>query len=293
MALVLFCVVIPRRAQAAPTPPPIRCAIPKDVLTDMKLFLSGRSALSVTNYGGKHARRDVAEAILVQQIFVAGGSKRPIKWIEVESYQRVVQLLTEGAVDCTATTMWLEDIHSATNKVIASPALIPMGEFEAGFYTVVENERAMAAKTAGDLRELSAVSNRNWKPDWLTLKKLKVRQVFHTPSWETMPRMVKHKRADFTLAPFQPTADLGMNVADVELHPIPGLKVGLEGSRHIAFSKARAQKDLQVAFSQGLKTLNDQGIIKQAYRECGFINPMVADWKNVLDKPGPVEPRTP
>ncbi|NHW17285.1 hypothetical protein, partial [Escherichia coli] len=86
-----------------------------------------------------------------------------------------------------------------------------------------------------------------WLVDWRNLKRLGI-QAQHVTNWELMPKMVAAGRADFLLAPFQATPDLSLQVGNVRLLPIPGVKIGMQGTRHYLISKVHpeAQK-LQAA----------------------------------------------
>ncbi|WP_319469541.1 hypothetical protein [uncultured Pseudodesulfovibrio sp.] len=83
---------------------------------------------------------------------------------------------------------------------------------------------------------MTAVSNKNWKSDWNTLEGLHLKKITHIQHWEIMTKIVDQMRADFLLAPFQPTKGMYLTVNDIHLKPITGIKVGLVGSRHFAVS---------------------------------------------------------
>lgn len=97
-----------------------------------------------------------------------------------------------------------------------------------------------------------------------------------------MVRNVDQKRSDFLLAPFQPTKDMLLSVGDTLLKPIPGMKVGLVGSRHFAVSKHHPLgKAIFEALTKGLRILRSNGIIEKAYRESGFFNQTAMGWKRI------------
>jgi hypothetical protein len=122
------------------------------------------------------------------------------------------------------------------------------------------------------------LSNKTWLVDWRNLDRLGLRAQ-HVTNWELMPKMVAAGRADFLLAPFQATPDLGLQVGQVRLLPIPGIKIGMQGTRHYLISKAHPDGPrLQAALNSGLQVLRQQGVIRKAYVQSGFFNSTVRDW---------------
>jgi len=260
----------------------LKILIPSDVLADYKYFLNGRDALSISNFTGEGSRRDVVEVILMQQAFSLSGINSPIRFIQHDSYQRILTELHLGRAHMTATSIWLTDLEDIQDQVYSTHPIINNGEFEAGFYSRPNNLRALSAKNLTDIRSLSIVSSKGWKVDWKTLTRLEMNKLEHNVAWLSMVRMVNAGRVDILLAPFQPTEDLSLTVEGIRLIPIPKLKLGLEGSRHFVISKNYPHaKQLTSDFNRGLNQLIAQGIVKKAYHESGFINAKVKHWKKL------------
>ena len=92
--------------------------------------------------------------------------------------------------------------------------------------------------------------------------------------------MVVADRADITLAPFQSNSDMKVHVDDLELVPIPGVKVSLPGSRHWPISKKHPRgEEIYTALEKGISVLQQNNVIQRAYEECGFFHPAVKEWK--------------
>lgn len=244
--------------------------------------MDGRQPADITNYGGPHSRRDVVELILFQQALIMGGLTADIHLMTKPSYSRIIMDLQNGDVAATGDPLWQEDLKKIKNDVFISIPLVKLGDFEAGLYTSRGNQRALQANTLAKVRDLSAVCNRNWTADWATLTQMKLRNLTHIQQWPTMVRNVALQRSDFVLAPFQPTDDLSLHVNDMVLVPIPGIKIGLNDSRHFAISKRHPHgKTTFAALQKGLKKLMDRGVVRKAYQQSGFYNAKTRNWKRI------------
>jgi hypothetical protein len=261
---------------------PLELLIPEDVLADYKLFINKRSPLDITNFSGQSSRRDVVEVVLLQQALHKGRITRPLKFISVNSYQRILREIQSGNALMAGNSSWKTDLDEIKEDVLISVPLIRDGEFEAGLYTTPTNKLALSASSLSDIKSLSAVSSRGWKVDWATLETLNLSRLDNTVTWISMVKMVSIKRADFLLAPFQPTDDLSMEVENLQIIPIPNIKIGLKGSRHFAISKfyPNASK-IHEGLNKGLIILREDGTIKKAYQQSGFFNSKVKDWKKL------------
>ena len=254
-------------------------AVPTDVLEDYRRFLRGRDPLLVTDFGGPFTRRDVVEVVLLQQALNSGNWGQRVELEALPNVARILREIEWGHAACSGTSFWREDIPVSSTSFHCSDAMVEVGQFEAGLYTVATNQQAMAAKSLSDVQRLTALSNRGWIVDWRTLEQLGIVHLQHVGQWPAMPKMVAAKRADFVLAPFQATADLSLDVGSVRLVPIPGLKVGLDGTRHFLVSSHHARATALLArLNAGLSTLRRQGVIRQAYEQSGFFNPRIAQW---------------
>lgn len=262
-------------AAAAPQLPAL---IPDDVLLDYQRFLAGRDPITISDYGGPLSRRDVVEVVLIQQALARQDRPLRLSLTPMPTSQRLQAELRLAQAACSATTYWREDFP-APDGLLFSDAVVADGEFEAGLYTMPDNARALAARSLQDVQGLNVLVNRNWRVDWLTLQRLGMQHVQHVANWNLMPRMLQQGRADLLLAPFQPTPDLALVVGGVRLVPIPGLKVGMHGTRHFLVSASHAQgPQLRDQLNAGLARLRQRGLVRRAYEQSGFFNARVADW---------------
>jgi hypothetical protein len=257
----------------------LRIVVADDVLVDYELFLNGRDPLEVMAFDGPHSRRDVVEVVLIHQALDRGGWLGDVTLLPGGNYARMMSMIAAGEADISGSSTWLRDIESKTDRIVASDAVIPRGKFEAGFYMLSDNPNRLKIHSLRGLRLLRGASNREWKPDWYALGKLGLADLIHVPAWDLMVRFVAEGRADFLLAPFQPGPDMTLVVDGVEMLPIPGFKIALDGSRHFAVTTATEYaRDLQVAVNQGIVELDRIGKIEQAYRQSGFFHAAVSDW---------------
>jgi hypothetical protein len=248
------------------------------VLLDYQRFLAGRDPAAITDYGGPQSRRDVVEVVLIHQALARQDRTLRLGMAPMPTSQRLQAELRIGHAACSATTYWREDFPRPDGLLFSDP-LLQDGEFEAGFYTTPANAHALAARKLADVQRLRVLSNNTWRVDWLTLEQLGVTRLQHVASWNLMPRMLQQGRADVLLAPFQPTPDLALVVDGIRLVPIPGLKVGMRGTRHFLVSATHPLGPrLRDQLNAGLAWLRQQGLVKRAYEQSGFFNAKVGSW---------------
>lgn len=257
--------------------------IEENVLKDYKKFMQNKSPLDIQEFKYHTSRRSVVELVLFQQaLFLGGDYKVELNFIISPTYLRELQQLKQAKGISTGTSLWLYDLEKLKDFVYISNPLIRNNEFEAGFYTIESNKKALNAKSLEDIQQLIAISNKYWVPDWKTLERIKPKKLIHEIKWKYMTRMVSIKRGDFLLAPFQVTNDLSFKTEDIKFIPINGLKVGLEGSRHFAIAKNYPNsKEIFKALNRGIKILRKSGIIEKAYKQSGFFNEKVKDWRKL------------
>lgn len=67
-----------------------------------------------------------------------------------------------------------------------------------------------------------------------------------------------------------------------QLAPVPGIKLGLQGSRHLAVSRHHPNGAFfNSALQLGLLRLKEQDRTEQAYIDAGFLQPEVAGWYRI------------
>lgn len=291
LALLLALPSLAARAgtEAASAVAPLRVVLINDVYANYKRFIGRRDPLTLTRFDGPGSNRDVVEVVLLQQALHRGGEKRPLHFIITDSESRNIKILASGEGDVSGASSWKTSADSNPAHIATSLPLIREGRFMAGLYFPADSPalEKIAAQPAL-VAHYTAVCVEAWTPDVITLTALGS-PVLYTESWESMLGMVKKKRADYVLAPFQPTADLRLNAGGMQLKPVPGVKVSLSGSRHFLISRSiQHAADLQDALDRGLRQLEQEGVVERAYRESGFDNDSVRNWK-LLNPPRPAQ----
>ena len=253
--------------------------VPQDVIDDYHRFMGSRGPAEVKRYDGSRARRDVIELVLIQQAIARIDADIELKLEPLRSYRAILDDLADGRYMMAGTSVWLADIEADVVAFYITEPVIREGQFEAGFYTHVRNRKALAAKSLEELQQLKAVTNRDWRPDWKTLHALQISEVRDLRSLESIVRLLATGRADFTLASFNTSKGMRIEMDGCVLVPIPHLKTALSGERVFAVSRSHPEAGAFFEILQaGLAELTAAGTVERAYRECGFINPQVKDW---------------
>ncbi len=256
--------------------------IPNDVKRDYEIYIAGRDPLMVKDYKGLGSRRDVVEVVIIQQALALGGLQLPIRFIVASSHARIIKQVHSGTAVMAGNSIWLSLLDNRDLLYVSDP-IIENGQFEAGLYTITENKQSLSARSIEDVRKLTAVSSKAWIVDWQTLNAMEMGSLINTVKWSSMVKMVAKGRADFLLAPFQPSSDMSFTPEGVHLVPVPEIKIGLQGSRHFAVSKRNASgKRVIEALNRGIKKLKEQGLVDKAYTDSGFFNNKVKEWKKII-----------
>lgn len=261
--------------------------VPSDVLADYHRWLGDRDPLTIENFSGPGARRDVVEVALVQQAIDASGASFDLRLEPEDRYDVILERLVDGTALATGTSAWLDDLMPRFRDIHITTALIGRGQFEAGFYVHPDNPVVQSVSDQSDLSALVGISSRAWQADWDTLSELDLHDLIHVDHWNDMVDAVVSHQADFLLAPFQATEGMVLSAGDAELVPIEGLKLGLVGSRHMAISRSHPDGGFfNSALQLGLLRLKEAGRVDQAYADAGFYHPEVEDWTLITVKGG-------
>lgn len=270
-------------SSAAAEPSPIVILVPPSVLESTRVFLRpDETPETFDDFSRAGGYRDLMDYLLLRRALVLGGNTLPIvaePWFDV-SYDRMILRLRSGHATVFSNGIWREDIPADDKQLKASSPLFRFGEMEAGIYMNPQNPRLQSTKTLDDVQKLTAVSSKQWRPDWNALQQLGLAKLHDNVHWESMMKMVHTRRVDFMLSGFSSREDLSYQAMGITLMPVQGLKVKLAGSRGWVISQTHpAGAGAYSAIEKGLVVLREEGVIAQAYRAAGVINERVADWK--------------
>lgn len=242
-------------------------------------FLKGRDPLTITEFSGSNTPRSVIELILLQQALHLGGYDKPLKFEFAPNYARILRHVAQGTYALSGNTAWKHDLENDAKSYYISQEIIKSGMFEAGLYTTFDKANQL---TEEDLPNLTAVSSRFWIADWRALSQLPLKALYDVPSWSSMLDMVLSNRIDFLLQPFNGSEDLTVVTKGTRLAPIKNIKLILVGTRHFYVSKNHPEGEaIYKALEKGLTQLKQQNRIEKAFKQSGFINEKVADWKTL------------
>lgn len=271
-----------RQVASADSSAAVIILVPPTVLDSLQIFLrAGESPDTFDDFARVGNYRDLTDYLLLRRALALGGNKLPVviePWFDV-SYDRVVLRLRSGHAAVFSNGIWREDIAAQDAQLKVSSPLFNYGELEAGLYMSPQNPKLQSTKTPADVRKLTAVSSKQWRPDWNALEQLGLAAIYDNVHWESMMKMVRSQRVDFMLSGFSMQPDLSYQALGITLVPVPGMKVKLAGSRGWLVSLTNAQgAEVYTAIEKGLVILREQGVIARAYRAAGVINDTVADW---------------
>jgi len=285
LLLVLVAVVLPMIAQQ-PSWAGTRLSM-AIVETEYEAYLAtlkyaGMSPLDIASLKGTPADRGTAEVVMALQALSAGGFEVVPEFVVVPNTARSRALLANGIVAFSPTTFFSKALSS---DVLASSPVVPARGFVKGLYGLKANKLLMGVKTLDDLAQLRAVSTKAWVIDWATLEEARPGRIWNVPNDKLMFKMVGEGKADFLLHEFPFGEDLSLTNEGITLYPAPGVKIGLDDSRRFAVSREHPLGHILLeALEKGLAVLREQGTIDQFYRDVGFYNPNVADWKLLNDQ---------
>lgn len=218
----------------------------------------------------------VVEFILLCQALDLGGVHAKFKFVPYPLYIRAVSEVREGNIMMGAFPMWL---HDAGGDVIASDVMVANQSFEKGVYTRKNHKALLGATSLEDLRQFKAITSEKWVVDWATLECLNLPK-YGVINYLQMFKMVNAGRGDYVLSTFSASEDMSQKEQGITLVPVPGLKVGLEGSTHFLINQYYPDAMIVYqALQKGLKKLRQQGTIERAYRESGFYLEQTQSWE--------------
>lgn len=253
--------------------------VDRDVYQDTQRFLAGRSVYEVTNFSTEFARRDVIDFVLIQQAIALGGIKLQLRY-ETGNYDaRNIRSISSGILLLGLDSFWLSELEAVRQHIYISEPLIRRGEYIVGIYTSPSNSKALAVTHLAQLKALTAVSSSHWRADWQTWQHIAPARLTDEKSWPAQARMVSKAWVDVMLAPFLPQLPFRISTDNYQLVAIPGIKVALYDSRHVAVARNHPDGErVFAALQAGLTQLRAEGRIIKAYTDAGFFHPQVADW---------------
>ena len=272
--LIVFCFISVPNALAIN----VKVATTEIIEENYYKLLEGKKCQELDKFDSSYALdRKVIELIFICQAFHLVQGDYQLQFVKSGNYQRSLVNAANGTVHMTSETLWQRDIDKSAFYI--SDEIIRSGEFEQGFYVHPDNEKILQIKSPLALKEFKAVGQKNWVLDWDILTSLELKFLYSTSRLNNKYNMVGHGRVDFMLWTFSKEPDMSQTVDGIRLIPIPGIKVGMNDSRHFVISKkAEGSKQVYAALQEGIKLLRAQGTITKGFKESGFFHPKATDW---------------
>lgn len=223
--------------------------------------------------------RTSLEFVLVCRAIRLGGLEATYTIVNFPNSARTRAELLKGNITTMVDLPWGD--FAADESLYRSAAVLRVGDFVKGVYTRPDHAELLKVRTLSELRKFKAVSSQTWVYDWAALQRMGI-ETSSVARYELMGRLVERGRADFLVAEFPGESDLSQYINGFRFVPVPGIKVALPGSRHVAISKqAPHAKEIFEAVQIGLKSLRKRGLIKKGYQTVGFLNPRIEHWKSL------------
>lgn len=239
-------------------------------------FTQGRSWAEIASYAGLDSGGLVEQAIFRRAIVQGGLDARFIDFI-VPNSARARESIRSGMVVGGGPAVWHAYFEENPSELYESDVLIPDGHFEKGLYALPQ--KLPKIRNSADLRQLTVVSTQTWQVDWSTLERLRFGKRLSVPTKDQQFKMVQSGWADVLLHDFANTPDMSIEIKGVRLVPVPGVKIGLAGSRHFIVSKQHPDGErIFSALQKGLKIMRKNGEIQRAFMESGFYNKTARNW---------------
>lgn len=237
----------------------------------------------IKNYKNGNATRPVIDLLLQLQALRAGGLDFDFELVRTLTYEQAKIAVIEGRAQLTAETIWDSEISEHPQALLKSETILRDGDFVKGVYGLPTNQALMKISSVEELRKHAGAVVSTWSLDVKTLENMKPANIVQTATPDLAYAAIKKGQADFTLAEFSSSPDLSSESGGARLVPVPNCKVAISGSRSWVIStKSPDAEAIQKALAAGIKVLRENGTIDRAYRESGFFNPRVADWKRIF-----------
>lgn len=251
-------------------------------ISNFTAFTQGQPAFEIQEYASPDSTRQVVVIVMIlKALKISGFHETDIVFKEVPNSARERAVVKSGNALIGEQGHWrfhFDDTVYRTDPVVRN------GEFEKGIYIDPKPStyKLLYVDSVRQLQNHTAVMVPTWVTDWETLKTMGPERLDSAATAPILFRMLRAGRAEFTLYEFSTREDFSQTIEGITLLPVPGIKVGLRGSRHLMVSKRHPMgKQVYEALQKGLKVLRRNGEIKRALTECGFIDQRVAHWKKI------------
>jgi hypothetical protein len=259
----------------------VKISVPAAAMDAYQNWTAGVAWDQITNFKNANAMRPVVDLVLELQALKAGGLDFDFELVRALTYDLAKKQVAEGRVELTAETIWESEIDASL--MLKTDPVIRHGEFVKGVYVLAGNQKLLGISSLEELQLLTAGVVGTWALDVKTMEEMKLKGLNKSATPELVFANIQKQQVDFTLWEFSSNADMSVLIGGVKLVPVPNCKVAIMGSRAWVVSKGAPNAEVvHKALAAGTKILRENGTIERAYKESGFHNPRVADWKRLF-----------
>lgn len=185
-------------------------------------------------------------------------------------------LVEQGVADIFSDSVWKREALNLAGSI--TEPIFRNREFEKGIYVMSDSRLLNQKVNKQRVKRLKGLGLEYWINDWTELNKITSR-VVKIERQNSLFRMLKFRRADFTLLEFSSNPSMAFCQLGTCLLPIEGLKVVFNDSRHMLISKtSKTGKVLYKVINSGIKQLRKTGEIRKRLEETRQINTAAKDW---------------
>lgn len=285
IACVFLVVVTQTYAVEGPKPHKklaIKIAMNAEIVLEYKALVGDSTCERRLDFNDPRLTRGVLEIAIICRALFESGYSLIIEPISSPNYNRSLRMVEQGVAHFAAESIWSKDL-SGDIDVFKSDAVIRLGEFEKGVYTLKNHPLQGMKPDDITLTLFKGATVKGWHYDWNIISSLteKLVSAIHIVS---VFKMMNIGRADFTLLEFPSTPTLMFELEGVQLYPLLGVKVTIPDQRHFIVSKRfNNSRQLLDALNRGLRILRERGEVRAMYEASGFISPRAKPW-TVINK---------
>ncbi|MEI8633212.1 hypothetical protein P4S72_16555 [Vibrio sp. PP-XX7] len=270
LLILLFCMITSWSQPTSATPIEVTVGVADHLAPRViNTWKQHPDACEQDDYFSEKWLRTTLEFFLLWSCNTTGGVDATYKFKTYPNSARTRTELKKGSVMVMIDFPW--GSFADDESLYKSSVVLPVGSFVKGLYTRPDRTDVLSVKTLKQLQSFVGVTNQTWVYDWAAMDELGVKK-FHVSKYILMGRMVAHQRADFFIGEFPGNKDLSQYIEGIQFVPVPGVKVILRGSRHIALSKKVAHsEEVYHAIQTGLEIMRKRGILLRGYQTSGFL----------------------
>ena len=259
----------------------LRIALDKSIL-DKHPELGNGDVCEQLKINRSKLQRPPVDLLLICRTVQMSDNKPTLKILPSPSYARSLRMIKKGIAHTMAESVWFSDIDS--DLMYHTGPVLAIGDVEKGIYVPKNHPILKQWQDISQLKDLRGITLRIWPHDLEILNDLTPNTV-STSHYESLLKMLRAGRGDFTLHEFSQTENLDIVAHDVWMKPLPGVKVVIPESRVIPIS-ASAENASVIAsiIKSGVQELTANGEISTLYSAVGFNNATVKDWQ-VINMP--------